>query len=246
MSKFEIITIEDKNVTFDISKLVSSETVMFNATEIAKQFGKKPETWIRTAETQEYIDALSRCTNMCIEDLVLIRKGGKKDIQGTWIHNELSIAFLRWLNPYFAVMCDRAIRDMINGERTRKSNRQDTRMGYKPLSDAIKASHEEPKPYHYSNEANLLNRIVFGLDAKEFRQQNEVKSVRDNATPEQLEYLALLQSFDTHLLHLELTYDERKDQLMKYYVNRKESNGKLIKLRSPMKLLTPQKIAITA
>lgn len=182
MSKFEIIIIEDKNVTFDISKLVSSETVMFNATEVAKQFSKKPDDWLRTAETKEYIEAISRFADMRNEDLVIVRKGGIKNLQGTWIHNELAIQFLRWLNPYFAVACDRAIRNMINGERERKSNRQDTKLGYKPLTDAIRLIHEEPKFYHYINEANLINRIVFGLDAKEFRQQNEVKSVRDNST----------------------------------------------------------------
>ncbi len=44
------------------------------------------------------------------------------------------------------------------------------RKDYPLLTDAVKMAHENPKPYHFSNEADMLNRIVTGYTAKQFRE----------------------------------------------------------------------------
>ncbi len=36
------------------------------------------------------------------------------------------------------------------------------------LTENIKLLHEHPKPYHFSNECDMLNRIVIGMSAKQF------------------------------------------------------------------------------
>ena len=55
------------------------------------------------------------------------------------------------------------------------------RTDYPLLTDAVKMAHENPKPYHFSNEADLLNRIITGYSAKQFRQMHGIdkgKSIR--------------------------------------------------------------------
>lgn len=227
--KLEIITIEDKEVTFDVSMLMKEEAVMINATEVAKHFGKRPEGWLKTEEAQRYIDAVSQVEDIRLENLIKIQHGGKH--RGTWIHSSLAIGFARYLDPYFAVKCDQAIKRLIRGEQQRKDERLKARTGYAPLTLAIQSSHEEPKFYHFVNEANLINRIVLGMDAKEFKAENHVDKVRDVLTVEQLSHIDALQSYDTHLVELGYDYDERKDMLMAYYTKRIEKNGRLYNLQ---------------
>ena len=236
--KLEIITIEDKQVTFDVSMLMKEDAVMINATEVAKHFGKLPADWVRLKETQDYINAVSQYgnshfkksqfANVRSEELVRVQHGGK--YKGTWIHSKLAIMFARWLDANFAVMCDMAISRMIRGEQQRKDERLKAKTGYAPLTLAIQSSHEEPKFYHFSNEANLINRIVLGIDAKDFKLQNGIElneSTRDHMTSEQLHYVEELQKYDTALLTMEYEYNDRKDLLMAYYVKLIQKNGRL-------------------
>ncbi|EJF07812.1 KilA-N domain-containing protein [Thiovulum sp. ES] len=58
---------------------------------------------------------ISRYDNIHNGDLVVVNKGGNdKNIQGTWIHRKLIIAFARWLSPDFAVWCDETIEDILS------------------------------------------------------------------------------------------------------------------------------------
>jgi len=234
MAKYEILKVNDKEIIFDVTQLMKEESVMINATKIASQFGKKPETWLRTQETQEYIKALTESLlkreNVLQQDLSLVRvqKGGK--YSGTWIHSKLAIAFARWLDARFAVMCDEAIERMIRGEQQRKEERLKAKTGYAPLTLAIQSAHDEPKFYHFSNEANLINRIVIGKDANEFKKENNIdknKSTRDFITAEQLRYINALQQYDAILIEIGHSYDERKDLLMEYYIKLLNKQNKL-------------------
>lgn len=257
--KLEVITIEDKQVTFDVTMLMKEDAVMINATEVAKHFGKLPADWLRLKETQDYINAVSRYGNSHIEDLskpksrlqkdlssdgvsqygnshtedlVRVQNGGK--YKGTWIHSKLAIMFARWLDADFAVMCDMAISRMIRGEQQRKAERLKAKTGYAPLTLAIQSSHIEPKFYHFSNEANLINRIILGIDAKDFKNQNGIDlsdATRDHMTVEQLYYLDELQKYDTALLTMEYDYNDRKDLLMTYYVKLIQKKGRLEQLK---------------
>ena len=112
-TRYEIIEIDNKEVTFDMSNLASSKSLYINATEIGKQFNKRPSNWLKTAETKEYIDAVCRCSNMSNGELIEVKQGGSH--QGTWLHNKLFIAYARWLNPIFAVECDNRIQSILEG-----------------------------------------------------------------------------------------------------------------------------------
>lgn len=94
------------------------------------------------------------------------------------------------------------------------------KLEFPALTDNIKAIHEEPKPYHYSNELNMLNKIVLGMSAKEFRQVHgidEKESIRQYLTSEQLNDIIELQRIDTGFVLAIPDYYERKKMLENYY-----------------------------
>ena len=97
-------------------------------------------------------------------------------------------------------------------------NRHFTKIEYEPMTDAIKEFREEqgkePKWYHFSNEADMLNRIVIGKTAKKVRESNGLDkgvSIRDYIPEWQVEALKHLQRLNTDLLHSSLDYDTRKE-----------------------------------
>lgn len=54
---------------------------------------------------------------------------------------------------------------------------QSLREQHPQLTEAIKNMHEKPMFYHYTNEMDMLNRIVLGMTAKEYRQ---LKNIPEN------------------------------------------------------------------
>ncbi len=93
------------------------------------------------------------------------------------------------------------------------------RKDYPLLTEAIKMVHDEPKPYHFSNEADLINKIITGYTAKRFRQLHNIpkgKSIRPYLTDRQLELMEMLQKVDTGLLVAVPDYEQRKRHLEWY------------------------------
>lgn len=88
------------------------------------------------------------------------------------------------------------------------------------LTENIKLLHENPKPYHFSNECDMLNRIVLGMSAKQFKAANnlpkETKSIRPYLTEEQIKMLDILQKVDVGLLVAVPEYEQRKRYLEWY------------------------------
>lgn len=87
------------------------------------------------------------------------------------------------------------------------------------LTDNIKLLHESPKPYHFSNECDMLNRIVIGMTAKQFRIANGIdkgKSIRLYLSEKQIQMLEILQKVDVGLLVAFPEYEQRKRHLEWY------------------------------
>ncbi len=90
------------------------------------------------------------------------------------------------------------------------------------LTENIKLIHDNPKPYHFSNECDMINRIVTGMSAKQFRQAHGIakgESIRPFLSPEQIELTDKLQKVDIGLLLAVPDYEQRKRQL-EWYVAR--------------------------
>ena len=92
-------------------------------------------------------------------------------------------------------------------------------MLYEVITANIKLLHENPKPYHFSNECDMLNRIVIGMSAKQFRLANGIekgKSIRPYLSDEQINMLETLQKVDVGLLIAVPDYEQRKRHLEWY------------------------------
>lgn len=97
------------------------------------------------------------------------------------------------------------------------------RMDFPLLTENIRLLHEHPKAYHFSNECDMLNRIVLGMTAKQYRQRNGIpdsESIRPYLTQEQITMLETLQRVDVGLLVAVPDYQERK-QLLEAYASRR-------------------------
>ena len=94
-----------------------------------------------------------------------------------------------------------------------------TRNDFPLLTENISLLHDNPQPYHFSNECNLINKLVTGMTAKKFREVHELKkgeSIRPYLTDEQLELMEKLQKCDIGLLVAFPDYKERKRHLENY------------------------------
>lgn len=99
------------------------------------------------------------------------------------------------------------------------------RIEYPELTNAIMMIHKEPKYYHFSNEADMINRIVLGMNAKKFKEINglgNVSSIRPYLSAEQIRLIEMLQKADIGLVLTEPDYQIRKQVLEQYYSRLKQ------------------------
>lgn len=104
------------------------------------------------------------------------------------------------------------------------------RQQFPKLTKMVKAIHDNPKPYHYSNECDLLNRIVLGMSAKHFRIANGLEkgeSIRPYLTKAQIAALDYLQDVDVGLLVGVPDFNQRKMLLQWSLMNYKDDCAKL-------------------
>lgn len=105
-----------------------------------------------------------------------------------------------------------------------------TKLEFPEFTDAIMNAHEEPKHYHFSNEINMINKIVLGVTTREYKVQNNINkstnSIRPYLNQEQIKAIEALQRFDIGLIAMIEDYQERKQMLTDYYI--KLTNRKLI------------------
>jgi len=97
---------------------------------------------------------------------------------------------------------------------------QAAKMEFPAFTDAIMAAHEEPKHYHFSNEINMIYRIVLGMDAKTFREKHGLPKgevIRPYLTAEQIRAIETLQRADIGLIVAIPDFQQRKETLAQYY-----------------------------
>lgn len=96
------------------------------------------------------------------------------------------------------------------------------------LTEMITKAHKEPKFYHYSTEVNMINKIVIGMNAKQFCQAHQLPektNIRPYLTTEQVKLMQELQVLDCGYLDAGLDYETRKKKLEQHAKNKKESSG---------------------
>ena len=96
----------------------------------------------------------------------------------------------------------------------------------RPMRDALtlqRLSHgKETKPYHYTNEFNMINSIVLGMSAKDFKKAHNITGdIRDYLNEQQLNHLAYLEKSNITLIDMDWDYNKRKAELIKLSQNYK-------------------------
>lgn len=102
----------------------------------------------------------------------------------------------------------------------KKMDRNSARLEYKPMTDAIKHEREaqgkQIAPHHFSNEADLINRLALGMTAAKFRVYHEIGKktpIRDYLTPEQIHCITELQRANTVFISMGWDFEQRKEVL---------------------------------
>ncbi len=155
---------------------------------------------------------------------------------GTYAHPDIAFEFGMWISPQFKIYLVKEFQRLKNDENDRLKldwNLQRTlsKVNYQIHTDAIKENLTPPEitkqqiAYVYANEADLLNVALFGITAKEWRDNNSDKSgnIRDYASLEQLVVLSNMESINALLIQQGLSQPERLLQLNKVAINQMRS-----------------------
>lgn len=96
------------------------------------------------------------------------------------------------------------------------------RMDFPRLTEAIQMSKESPKPYDYSNECDMINKLVTGKRARDIRKEHDLKkdeSIRPYLSEAQLNMIDKLQFYDAGLLVAIPDFQKRKETLRGVLMN---------------------------
>jgi hypothetical protein len=176
----------------------------------------------------------------------IIAKSGRYD-SGTFAHRDIAFEFGSWLSPEFKLYLIKEFQRLKEDENDRLKlewNLQRTlsKINYHIHTDAIKEKLIPPQlakdqiNFVYANEADMLNVALFGMTAKQWRDENPKAegNIRDGATIEQLVVLSNMESINAVLIHHGLKQSERLQQLNQIAITQMKSllgNKNLKKLK---------------
>ena len=114
MSKSFVLSYGGVEIPF-VADSKSGNMAMINATKMLECFpGKKMNNFLRNQATKDFINALSADTGKPVSELLVVKQGGNDlSATGTWMYEDLAIEFARWLNPDFAIWCNRKIKELL-------------------------------------------------------------------------------------------------------------------------------------
>lgn len=148
---------------------------------------------------------------------------------GTYAHKDIAFEFGTWLSPEFKLLIITEFQRLK--EREQKfiewdANRYLSRVNYRLHTDSIKnillpmlQLTKADETYVYTDEADILNKIMFGQTASAWRLENidlakNGRNQRDYATTQQLVILANLETLNAHFMNDGKTQKERIELLI--------------------------------
>jgi hypothetical protein len=155
---------------------------------------------------------------------------------GIFAHKDIAFEFGTWLSAEFKYFLIREFQRLKEDENDRLNlewnlQRTISKINYHIHTDAIKENlipkeiSKQQISFVYANEADLLNVALFGITAKDWRENNpnEKGNIRDFATLEQLVVLSNLESINALLIQQGLSQSERLIQLNKVAITQMKS-----------------------
>ncbi len=164
----------------------------------------------------------------------IISKSGRYG--GTYAHSDIAFEFASWISPEFKLYIIKDYQRLKTEENSRLSltwnlNREISKLNYKIHTDAIKENlipaelTQNQILCTYASEADLLNVVLFGKTARQWRSENPQKkgNIRDEATIHQLLVLANLESYNAVLIGQGKSQQERMPLLRRLAVQQMET-----------------------
>lgn len=154
----------------------------------------------------------------------LVSKAGKYNA-GTYAHKDIALQFASWISPEINLYIIKEFQRLKAEEQKRLDwsvKRELAKINYWIHTDAIKDNiiipHEiskEQAAFVYANEADVLNVALFGMTAKEWRDENPDKkgNIRDYAEVSQLICLSNLENLNAYLIERGVSQSERLVEL---------------------------------
>ncbi|HQO32216.1 MAG TPA: KilA-N domain-containing protein [Chitinophagales bacterium] len=164
----------------------------------------------------------------------IISKQGKNG--GTYAHKDIAFEFASWVSAGFKLYLIKEFQRLKADENNRLKlewNLQRTlaKVNYRIHTDAIKDNlipkelSKSQIQYIYADEADMLNVALFGITAKQWRDNNPTAkgNIRDEASIEQLVVLSNLESINAVLIQQGLEQQERLQQLNQIAISQMKS-----------------------
>ena len=156
---------------------------------------------------------------------------------GTFAHKDIAFEFATWISPEFKLYLIKEFQRLKVEESERLAlgwdvKRMLTKINYKIHTDAIEEHIMLPLQLSakdsaiiYANEADILNKALFGLTAKEWRDKNPKLdgNIRDYADVSQLVCLANLENLNAEYIHAGMLQGERLLKLNKSAISQMRS-----------------------
>ena len=150
----------------------------------------------------------------------IVSKSGRYG--GTFAHLDIAFEFASWISPEFKLYIIKDYERLKTDENSRLSltwnlNREISKLNYRVHTDSIK-NILIPKTLTnkqissiYADEADMLNVVLFGKTAKEWKKENPNSkgNIRDNATVYQLLVLSNMESYNSILINQNKSQEER-------------------------------------
>lgn len=92
---------------------MNGNSVMINATQMAKPFGKRPIDYLRLPSTNELLSAIVRKSHISENQLVISKQGSAENGGGTWMHEDVALDFAQWLSVDFRLWCNDRIKELL-------------------------------------------------------------------------------------------------------------------------------------
>lgn len=147
---------------------------------------------------------------------------------GTYAEADIAFEFASWVSPEFRLYLVKDYQQLKKDESSHLNldwsvNRALSKVNYRLHTDAIKESivplqlTRQQAGMHYANEADMLNVVLFGMTAREWKKAhpNSKGNIRDNASLEQLTVLANLESLNAELIKEDIPINKRARKLNK-------------------------------
>jgi phage regulatory protein, rha family len=184
--------------------------------QVAEEFGKEHRNVLRDIEN---LDCSAEFNALNFERVAYRDAKGEKRPEYLMTKDGFTFLVMGYRGKKAAQFKEAYIR-RFNEMETFIRSLQAAKMEFPAFTDAIMAAHDEPKHYHFSNEINMIYRIVLGMDAKAFREKHGLPKgevIRPYLTAEQIRAIETLQRADIGLIVAIPDFQQRKETLAQYY-----------------------------